>query len=200
MAVSDIIISPATVYYSPVAEALPSKDTIAFGQPWGGNWVNVGYTLTPISLQYDQTLFELMVEQITLPVKRLRTEEKAMIETQLAEITGLNLTLPLDATITTVAASATLRGVETIEAGGKVNVTERQWGFEGLYAVQGTVQLPIRLFFFKATTELNGKLEFSKKAAVGIPIQVKALADTTKAVGKQIMIMQRVTAKNTVEV
>lgn len=199
MAVSDIIISPATVYYAPVGEALPSADTVQFGTAWGGNWVNVGYTLTPISMQYEQKLFELMVEQITLPVKRLRTEENSSIETQLAEITGANLSLPLDATVTTVAATTTLRGKETVEAGGKVAITERAWGFEGLSKVDGTILLPVRVFYYKATAELNGKLEFSKKAAVGIPLIVKALADTTKAVGKQIMIIQRVTAKNTLE-
>ena len=63
----------------------------------------------------------------------------------------------------------------------------------------GTIQLPARVFFYKATAELNGKLEFSRKAAAGIPLTVRALADTSKAVGKQLMIVQLVTAKATNE-
>lgn len=199
MAVSDIIIAPATLYVAPTGEALPSADTVQYGAAWGGNWVSMGYTLTPVSMQYDQELFELEVEQLTNAVKRLRTKEEAMIETTLAEITGANLNLPLDGTVTTTAAGASVRGKTVVEAGGKTAITERAVGFEGLMKVDGTIQLPVRFFFYKATIQLNGKLEFSKKAAAGIPVQIKALADTSKAVGKQIMIVQIVTAKATNE-
>ena len=199
MAVADIIIAPATVYYAPVGEALPSLDTVQFGTAWPGNWVNVGFTLTPVSLGYDQELFELEVEQITLPVKRLRTKEAAMIETNLAEITAANLNLTLDGTVTTTAAGASTRAKEIVKAGGKTAITERAWGFEGLLKLDGNIQLPVRVFFYKATAQLNGKLEFSKKAAVGIPLQVKALADTSKAAGNQLVEIQRATAKATNE-
>ena len=199
MAVTDIIIAPATIYSAPTGEALPAIDTVQYGTAWGGNWVNMGYTLTPVSLQYDQELFELEVEQLTNPVKRLRTKETAMIETTLAEISGANLNLPLDGTVTTVVAGASIRGKTTVEAGGKTAITEKAVGFEGLMKVDNTINLPVRIFFYKATIQLNGKLEFSKKAAAGIPIQIKALADTSKVVGKQIMIMQIATAKATNE-
>lgn len=199
MAVSDIIIAPATIYKAPTGEALPSADTIDFGEAWGGNWVNMGYTLTPISLNYSQDLFELEVEQLTNPVKRLRTKENAVIETTLAEMTGANLNLPLDGTVTTTAAGSSVRGKTTVEAGGKTAITEYAVGFEGLMKVDNAIRLPVRLFFFKTTIELNGKLEFSKKAAAGIPLTIKALADTSKVVGKQLMIWQIVTAKATNE-
>jgi len=199
MAVTDIIIAPATIYSAPTGEALPAIDTVGYGTAWGGNWVNMGYTLTPVSLQYDQELFELEVEQLTNPVKRLRTKETAMIETTLAEISGANLNLPLDGTVTTVVAGSGVRGKTTVEAGGKTTITEKAVGFEGLMKVDGTINLPVRIFFYKATIQLNGKLEFSKKAAAGIPIQIKALADTSKVVGKQILIMQIATAKATSE-
>ena len=79
MAVSDIIIAPATIYKAPAGESLPSADSIAYGTAWGGNWVNLGYTLTPVSLNYSQDLFQLEVEQLTNPVKRLRTKEEVTI-------------------------------------------------------------------------------------------------------------------------
>ncbi len=199
MAVSDIIISPATVYQAPVGTALPSADTVQYGTAWGGSWTAIGYTLTPVTLSYEQELFELGVEQITLPVKRLRQSEKATIETSMAEMTAANLALPTDGVVTTVAAGVSIRGKSTVEVGGQIAVTEKAWGFEGLLGVSGTIQLPVRVFFYKATAELNGKLEFSKKAAAGIPLIVRALADTSKVVGKQLMVVQLVTAKATNE-
>ena len=199
MAVSDIIIAPATIYKAPAGEALPSADTIDFGEAWGGNWVSMGYTLTPVSLNYAQELFTLEVEQLTNAVKRLRTKEEATIETTLAEITGVNLNLPLDGTVTTTAAGSSVRGKTTVEAGGKTAITEYAVGFEGLMKVDSAINLPVRVFLYKCTIELNGKLEFSKKAAAGIPLVIKALADTSKVVGKQLMIIQIVTAKATSE-
>lgn len=199
MAVSDIIISPATIYQAPVGTALPSADTVQFGASWGGSWTAIGYTLTPVTLAYEQSLFELEVEQITLPVKRLRQSEKATIETSMAEMSGANLALPIDGVVTTTAAGSSVRGKSVVEVGGSIAVTEKAWGFEGLLGVQGTISLPVRVFFYKATAELNGKLEFSKKAAVGIPLIVRALADTSKVVGKQLMVVQLVTAKATNE-
>lgn len=202
MAVTDIIIAPASVYYAPFGEPLPSLNTVDFGEAWGGNWVNVGYTLTPITLKYSQELFTLEVEQVTPPVKRLRTKEELMIETTLAEITAANLGLSMDGTVTTTAAGASVRANETFEVGGKTAITERAWGFEGFFKYDGAsnqYQLPVRWFVFKANSILNGNLEFSKKAAMGIPIQINALADASKAIGKQLAVFQKVTGKMTSE-
>lgn len=202
MAVSDIIIAPATVYYAPVGEPLPSVHTIDFGEAWGGNWVNVGYTLTPISMKYNQELFSVEVEQVTLPVKRARVKEELMIETTLAEITMANLGLSMDGTVTMVAAGASQRAHETFEVGGKTAITERAWGFEGFFKYDGAsnqYSLPIRVFVFKANSVLNGNLEFSKKAAVGIPLQINGLGDSGKVLGKQLAIFQKVTSKTNSE-
>ena len=199
MAVSDIIIAPATIYTAPVGEALPSESSVAYGAAWGGNWVNVGTTLTPVSLSYSGDLYELEVEQLAGAVKRLKTKENAMIETSLAELTGANLNYLVDGTLTTTAASASVRGNEKVEAGGNTYISERAWGFEGLFKVDVTIQLPVRIFLYRANAILNGKLEFSKKAATGLPLQVQGLLDTTKVVGKQLLMFQRVTAKKTDE-
>lgn len=202
MAVGDIIIAPATVYYAPVGEPLPSMHTIDFGEAWGGNWVNAGYTLAPVTLKYNQDLFQLEVEQVTPPIKRLRTKEELMIETTLAEITAANLGLTMDGTVTVTAAGASARANEIFEVGGKTAITERSWGFEGFFKYDGSTnqyQLPVRVFVYKANSILNGNLEFSKKAAVGIPLQISALADSSKAIGKQLAVFQKVTGKMTSE-
>lgn len=198
MAVGDILIAPATVYRAPYGEALPSGDTIDYGEAWGGNWVNVGYTLTPVSVGWTQELFELEVEQETTPVISLRVKQEAMIETTLAELTGANLNLVLDGVLTTVVAGAGVRGKETVKAGGKTSITNYAWGFEGFFKLD-TVQLPVRVFLYKATANLNGQLQFGKRVAAGIPLQVKGLTDTTKTAGQRVIEIQKITAKATDE-
>jgi hypothetical protein len=55
----------------------------------------------------------------------------------------------------------------------------------------------VRLFLWRVNIVLNGNLEFAKAAASGIPVQIKALADTTKPAGQQLLRFQRVTGWKT---
>ena len=62
MAVGDIIISPATVWYAPVATALPDGTSVAYGAAWGGRgcpWARrwAGET------EFRQNCWKLMVRQ-----------------------------------------------------------------------------------------------------------------------------------------
>ncbi len=194
MAVTDILVTPATIYYAPVGEALPDESSIDYGEAWGGNWVNLGFTLEPVALSYETETFELEVEQITLPVRRVRTKETVMIETALAEMTGANLALVVDGTVTTTAAGVGQVGFDEILAGGSVDLSEYAWGFEGFRVTSANVRLPVRMFLYRGNAVLNGQLTFAKGAGVGIPIQIKALPDTTQDAGEQILVIHNVTA------
>lgn len=194
MAVTDILVTPAKIYYAPVGEALPDETSVGYGDAWGGNWVDLGYTLEPVSLSYETETFELEVEQITLPVRRVRTKETVMIETSLAEMTATNLALVVDGTATTTAAGVGQVGFDEILAGGAVDLSEYAWGFEGFRVTAANVRLPVRVFLYRGQAVLNGQLTFAKGAGVGIPIQVKALPDTTQAAGEQILVIHNVTA------
>lgn len=194
MAVTDILVTPATIYYAPVGEALPDESSIDYGEAWGGNWTNLGYTLEPVALSYETETFELEVEQITLPVRRVRTKETVMIETALAEMTGANLALVVDGTVTTTAAGVGQVGFDEILAGGSVDLSEYAWGFEGFRVTSANVRLPVRMFLYRGNAVLNGQLTFAKGAGVGIPIQIKALPDTTQDAGEQILVIHNVTA------
>lgn len=194
MAVTDILVTPATIYYAPVGEALPDETSVGYGDAWGGNWTNLGYTLEPVSLSYETTTFELEVEQITLPVRRVRTGETVMIETTLAEMTATNLALVVDGSSTTTAAGVGQVGWDEILAGGSVDLSEYAFGFEGFRVTSANVRLPVRVFFYKGNAVLNGQLTFAKGAGAGIPIQIKALPDTTQAAGEQILVIHNVTA------
>lgn len=194
MAVTDILITPAKVYKAPVGEALPDESLIDYGEAWGGNWVDVGYTLQPVTLNYNREIFELMVEQVNGAVKRRVTDEVAIIETVLAESTPTNISLAIGGTVTTTAAGAGQVAYQELKAGGKFTLTELAWGIEGLYENATGVQFPMRIFLYKATAILNGPLTFAKAAGLGVPIQISGLNDTSKTVGEQLISIQRVTA------
>lgn len=197
MAVTDILITPAKIYKAPVGEALPDETSVDYDEAWGGNWVNVGYTLQPLSMSYDRELFQLMVEQVNGAVKRRVNDETLMFETVLAEATPTNLSYAIGGTVTTVAAGASQRAYQDLDVGGAIVIPELAWGFEGLYENSAGAQFPVRIFVYKATSILNGQLQFAKAAAMGVPIQISALNDTSKTVGSQLMKFQRVTAAAT---
>ncbi len=194
MAVTDILITPARVYKAPVGEALPDESTIDYDEAWGGNWVDVGYTLQPLSMSYDRTLFDLMVEQVNGSVKRRVTDEKLMFETVLAEATPTNIQFGIGGSVTTTAAGTSQVAYQELKAGGGLTLDELAWGFEGFYENATGVKFPVRLFVYKANAILNGPLTFAKAAAAGVPLQIQALNDTTKTIGQQKISIQRVTA------
>lgn len=193
MAVTDILVTPARVWKSPVATALPDETSVAFGAAWS-SWTDCGYTLGPVTMKYDRALFELEVEQLLSPVIRRVTKEDIILEMTLAELTAANLALGIGGTVTTTAAGASQSGFEELNAGGDIVLPELQFGLEGFYLTTAGVKLPLRIFIYKANSIMNGALSFAKAAGAGIPLQVKGLPDTGKALGSQLVKFQRVTA------
>ena len=41
MAVTDILVSPAKIWYSPLATALPDETSVAAGASWGAGWIDL---------------------------------------------------------------------------------------------------------------------------------------------------------------
>lgn len=197
MAVADILLSPAKIYYAAVGTALPNPNSIGYGTAWGGSWSDLGYTLTPISVGYSQEIFKLEVEQVTLPVKGLVTMEEVTIETTLAEITAANMLLAFGGAVTTTAAGTAQVALEELKSGGSSSITYYAWGLEGLYVDSSNNQLPVRMLIYRGSAVLNGSLNFSKREAVGIPLQITAWADTTKTAGQQLWTFQKTTAPHT---
>lgn len=193
-AVADILITPAKIYKAPVGETKPSESTVDYDTAWGGNWVDLGYTLEPVSLSYDRSIFELMVEQETSPVKRQVDTEAMAIETVLAETTATNLALALGGTVATTSAGAGQRAFESLAMGGNVQMDSYAWGFEGFYENTAGAQFPVRIFFHKGTGVLNGDLTFAKSEGVGINLHIDATTDASQSTGEKLMLFQRVTA------
>jgi len=199
--VANIIKSGAVLWQGPVAEAKPSTTEPVYGAAWGGNWVRVGYTKAPLTLAYTSTEAEIAVEEELGSVKRVRTAEAAVIETVLAELTAAYLKLGGgdQRVVTDQAAGASQKAYEMTGLGGVAEIAEYQWGFEGLFINASGDDEPIRFFVHKGTAMLNGNLEFSQKTDdySGVPIQIKALTDTSKAAGLKLVQFYRFTAEAT---
>ncbi len=197
--VTNIIKSGATCWYAPVGETLPDETSVAFGAAWGGNWARVGYTKEPLAFTYEDERVDITVEEVLAPVLQRRISEGVAFETVLAELTAdyLKLAAGGQGTVSTTAAGAGQKGYEQITFGDEVIIEQKCWGFEGMYVTSAGVEQPIRIFVYKGVAMLNGALEFSKKSDdyIGVPLQVKALADTDNS--NRLWTFQRVTAPAT---
>jgi hypothetical protein len=197
MAVADILQSPARIFYAAVGTALPNPNSVAYGAAWTAPWADLGYTLNPITVSYNKEIFKLMVEQVTLPIKGTTTDEEVVIETTLAEITAANLMLAFGGSIGTTAAGTAQVALEELKSGGSSALSYYAWGIEGLYVDASNNQLPVRILIYRGSAVLNGNMQFAKAAAMGIPLQITAWADTTKAAGQQLWTFQKTTAPKT---
>lgn|SRR5574341_651930 len=183
MAVEDILIGGATVRRAPVGTATPNQNTVAWGAAWGGAWIDMGMTNGPLAWNHAIEDYDVKPQQYIGTVKRQRTNEDLMLETSLIEILGDNLAQGTGGTVTQTAQSVGVKARTDLSFGGEFTYTPQMWGFEGLYVATDGSKQPVRLYIWKATSVLNGALQFAKAAEVGIPLQIKALVDTSKAVG-----------------
>jgi hypothetical protein len=159
----------------------------------------VGYTKEPLAFTYEDERVDITVEEVLAPVLQRRISEGVAFETVLAELTAdyLKLAAGGQGTVSTTAAGAGQKGYEQITFGDEVIIEQKCWGFEGMYVTSAGVEQPIRIFVYKGVAMLNGALEFSKKSDdyIGVPLQVKALADTDNS--NRLWTFQRVTAPAT---
>lgn len=195
--IADLLKSKATIWIAPVGTAQPDETTVAAGAAWGGAWVKLGWTKEPVKMKYETEEMEFMVDQILGPLDRRKINEHVTFETILAEATALNLAYASggeSGDVTSTAAGASQKAFEEIQIGGDPFMEKYAVGFEGiLYDSTDTAQ-PVRVFMTRATLFLNGELEFSQANDdyVGIPCQVKGLADTGNS--NRMFKWQRVTA------
>lgn len=197
MAVADILLSPARIFYAAVGTPLPNPNSVAYGAAWTAPWADLGYTLAPITVGFNQEIYKLEVQQVTLPIKGLITMQEVTIETTLAEITAANLLLAFGGAITTTAAGTSQVALEELKSGGSSSIPYYAWGLEGLYVDASNNQLPVRVLIYRGSAVLNGNLTFAKAEPVGIPLQITAWADTTKTAGQQLWTFQKTTAPHT---
>lgn len=194
--IADLLKSKATIWIAPVGTAQPDETSVAADASWT-NWTKLGWTKEPVKVKYEFEEMEFMVDQVLGPLDRRKINEHVTIESVLAEATALNLAYVSggeSGDVTSTAAGASQKAYEEIQIGGDPFMEKYAIGIEGiLYDSTDTAQ-PVRIFFTRATLFLNGELEFSQANDdyVGIPMQIKALADTGNS--NRLFKWQRVTA------
>jgi hypothetical protein len=198
MAIADALVSGATVLYSNTGTALPNLSTVAFNAygSWS-SWTSLGSTASPVRVQHSKEYFFFDAQQYAHPLFVRLVGKRSAIRFEIAELTGATLALLLDGTLSTQAATGSLKGSSTIDYGSDLVTTEKQWGFEGFRPdANGTLQ-PVRWFFYKAVATLEGDFSFNKRASTHAVIAIHPVPDTGKTQGQDVSKLQIVTAPTT---
>jgi hypothetical protein len=194
MPASDIIVSAARIFRAPVGTALPAK-TVAYGDAWGGAWVEFGYTAAPLTVNRGIETIKKMVQQELSSVGEVKTGESFTLETVLAEFTMANLGAVTGDETDSEAAASGVPGYDTIQGGGQTTLPVYAWGVEFLKYEDDTAdERAYRLLIPKGRAILNGNLEFGKEVQTGIPFRVEAQADLTLPRGQRLYSGYGITA------
>ena len=88
----EIVAGPAEVYYAPTGTAFPSV-TSGTVSP---TWTRIGYTEGGVRAGHPQTVVELRADQVTGPIKAIRSEEGLEITFSIASLNLENYALALN--------------------------------------------------------------------------------------------------------
>ena len=196
MAISDIMVSPVKVFYGTLGSTLPA-DSLALAAAWPAGWTHVGYTKTPLSVDYSYEKLSYEIQESIGIVGGRKTKESLKLETTLAEFTLAGVGQSWGGTVVPTAAGAGQVGKEEIVGGDVTKLLYQMWGFEGSYEDASQVVRPIRFIIYKGQSTTGGKLEFGKTDTTGIPLQIEALEDMTKTASERMFKWQRVLASAT---
>ena len=156
--------------------AIPDQ-TVLYGAAWPTGWTSVGYTEAGVQINLGRTTQDIPVDQEIDPIVILTTARDIHMTSQLSEETGANLKAAQGyGTVTTVAASAGVRGMEDYDIpGGVPNV-----GYY-LVAVEGQFQNgeAFRAALWKTLPASTGAMTITKNGKATIPFTHRALPDAT---------------------
>lgn len=200
MADQDILIGPGKLYRAPLATANPDESTVAFGDAWGGSWVNMGDLLegSPVTLSMPEEFTKVYTEQSTSAKNAVRTKREPMIKATLAEHSVENMAIVLQGTAeTTPAAGGGQKGFSEIPFGDQAEVDFYKWGIEAFRKDASDNIHPVRWFLHKGYIRLAGDTAYAKKNPTGVPIEITVLGDGSQPAGEELGILQIVTAQAT---
>jgi hypothetical protein len=185
----EYVISPLTLYYAPVATALPAA-TLAYGAAWPSGWVALGAQKEGAKLSYSFEEFAITNQQARgakLGVRR--HSETAMLEAVLAGYTKDNLMMALSGkSITSTAATSTVNGVEVIGVGGAGCLPVFMFGFEGeIVDDECQESYYLRVIFRKGVIQAGFESEFKFDDYAAVPVKIEALMDMSQPVNERLM-------------
>lgn len=171
----EIIAGPANVWIAATGTAFPAINAA----PAAG-WSSLGYTDGGVTVTHNQDIEMLMVDQLTTPVKTIRTSEGLTVDFGIAQLTLERYKFALnDATVVTTAGPPATKHVWLQE--GEVVKTHsllvRGPSPYGDFTMQ--YEIPVVYQAEEPSTSFNR----DDKSVLGLSFS--ALADTSKPVGEQ---------------
>ena len=185
---------PAMLYIAATGTALPA-DTVGAGIAWGGSWTQIGWTESPVTLTYEYTPAEAMIQESLAPVARWKSAETLTWETTLAETNCANIQYAIEGTLATTAAAAGVHGYTNLKVGGADTLTVRAWGFEWNETISSVVQ-PIRVLVYRGTATAGTAFVGGKDKANLVTLKGAAVADMTGTQGERLFYIHHVTAES----
>lgn len=94
----EIVAGVCDVYVAPTGSVFPDVDDAP--ATFGTEWRALGHTDGGVRVGHAQTIVELRTDQVTAPVKGVRSEESLQVSFSLAEVTPENYALALNQAVT----------------------------------------------------------------------------------------------------
>ncbi len=116
----EVIAGPAKVFFAATGTAFPDIDTPATLLEAGGTWKYFGLTEGGVKAAHPQTIVELRADQVTGPIKAVRSEEGQEITFALAELTLENYAAALNQAIAGPTTSGDVKIVKLYRGGSQV--------------------------------------------------------------------------------
>ena len=144
-----------------IANVLIGYGTLSIAYPVGGALTDVGYTKDGVNLEYDESHYDLMVEESTLPINRALTKENVKFSANLSEASLVN--------INNAIAGAVLAGSTITIGAGAFKLMKAQ--FVGTDPAGNARTITI----YQCTATGNVKGTFKKEGELFIPITLEIL-------------------------
>lgn len=179
---ANVLVGPARLLVAPIGSTLPTLDGTTNPVTWDAAFKEVGYTDDGVTLVYNPTIKDIMVDEEMAPVKKILEAEKCSVQVKLAEATLQNLARCISAsTYAASAADSTHAQLASIKAGSG-SITEVIIAFEGLN--QAGLQ---RIFIgYRAIPQGNVSAQMRRSDKVVYTAEFGLVADSTKSAGQRL--------------
>jgi hypothetical protein len=108
-----VLPGPVRVFLAPWVEGsieTPPADTVAYGDAWGGDWVDIGYTKGGGTVKIAEEAYSVQADQQKQPILDRKTSENATVEVVMLEATLANLKKAIGLGTITVGSTVTSFG------------------------------------------------------------------------------------------
>lgn len=157
--------------------------------------IDLGFCSDGLTLTYNAALEPIEVDQILAPVGYYIPGEECKVETILSEMSAAKFAYAVGraaADVATVAATAEVKGTDTIKFGGTTVLIEYVLEYAAPKRSNRNLNIRIRLYKVNISPELE--TAFTKDGKSGLKFIAMAFADTSQIAGEQLGYFREETA------